>query len=230
MGWMKIVEEESRYLTVVGNKLAEVQAASSQNQTLESIYAGFWAAYDVGLKELANFERDLARIDNAAQTGQYDTEHQTILQKAGVSQDRWNAAIHIVACMRCLRRPSEVFRAELRRQQSAIIGSLQKVIRDQTMDPNGLAEDLQTIGELLCSFEATVELPEKKQSKSWIKEIFSAKTIGAFSLGATGGYYFHRWQQKRKAAKEEEAEGTPLLEGEPVEAPLEEEEPVETVA
>ncbi|NIR15752.1 MAG: hypothetical protein GWN86_18210, partial [Desulfobacterales bacterium] len=171
------------------------------NMALEQIYAGFFSAYQKGLGALASFEQDMGNIEKAINTGQLQQDHVAMLQRVGVAQDRWIAAMNLVACMRCLDRPSEQFRDELRRQQKAIIGSLQKILADQTMDTSGLTHDLKFIGELLCSFE----LPTPEQPKGGLMKFITPTTLAMTGVGLMAGFGIKALLEYRSKKKVEQA-------------------------
>jgi len=213
MGWSEIVAEERKYLTNLGYKLTELQSMTQGNMALEQIYAGFFSAYQKGLQSLASFEQDMGNIEKAINTGQLQQDHIAMLQRVGVDQDRWIAAMNLVACMRCLDRPSEQFRAELRRQQKAIIGSLQKILADKTLDTSGLAHDLKFIGELLSSFE----LPTPEQPKGGLRKFLTPTTLAMTGVGLMTGFGIkalieYRSKKKAEQAKAEEQKESQRLE------------------
>ena len=225
-GWSQIVKDEQAYMDAVAVRLKELEASASSNMAMEEIYAAVWQAYDLGMRELVALHEDLTSIDKSVQSGQLSQHHVEILSRNNVPQPRWIAALQVLGCMRCLRLPSSVFRQELNRQSSVLIGKFQSLLRDSSFVEDDLTHDLHVMAMTLCSFismnESSAADVRQAENEPFWKGFMTpqALAVGAAAAGVT------YWFTTKKKVKEEqvsqsieapEAEESELLgEGEPV--------------
>lgn len=201
MSWAAIIEQERYFFEAVGERLSELSQTAEQtnNQALERIYAGFYQAYQLGLESLHQFENDISSVERASQGGSYLTTQEAILSKAGVPKHRWASAVHVLGAIRCLVRPSDVFRQSIREQRKAIVNSLKLLVGDESIPNEALAQDIQVIAGILCSIDSSIQ---SSNTKKWYKNPI---LWGVSGLAAgVGGVALYSWYSKKKEAKDTE--------------------------
>jgi len=184
MTWVRIVEEESAYLQAIGKKLVELDTARDGNPAMESIYASFWQAYNVGVSHLQKFEQDLMNVQKAINTGQLETDQYMFMRESNIMQDRWAGGLHVLGCLICMFRPSDAFKLELRKQQQAIIDALYGMLTNQQEKTESVLNDMAFLAELICTFEEKVGI----DTTSWLQALMHPATLAALALTGVGSY------------------------------------------
>lgn len=183
MTWVRIVEEESAYLEAIGKKLVELDTARDGNPAMESIYASFWQAYNVGVAQLQKFEQDLTNVQKAINTGQLDSDQFMFMKTSNITQDRWAGGLEVLGCLICMFRPSDAFKLELRKQQQAIIDALYGMLTNQQEKTESVISDLSFLAELICTFEERVS-----SETSWLQALLHPASLAAIAVAGAGAY------------------------------------------
>lgn len=225
MDWTPVIEDEREFFRCIGDQLVDLQTDSANNMALEEIYAGVYEAYAKGTQALGQYEADLMEIQDAINTGQLNAHYAQIMRSQNIPQDRWAAALQILACLRAMHRPSQVFRAEMMRQSGAIIGKLQTLVRMPGYNAEDLTHDMYQMGLLLCSFDIPARDGKAKEAdEGFLKGFMKPQVLVGAAVAAAGTYAVLEhtdWLRKRPKKK---PKATPSPEPEPEVLEIEDEE------
>lgn len=156
-----VLQYESRYLSMLKDRLQRIGVVSEGNPALEPVYAALRLSYDQACEQMHRLTSDLQRCIDAAHQAQSDVP---ILAR------RSNAVSKVMALGRCTQeRPSETFRRLMRAEAKPIVSSLQAALLAEDASDADVEEFIDRMGMLLCDFE----LPDAKvEQKSIWPDIF----------------------------------------------------------
>lgn len=174
--WNVILEGESRFLDEVAKKIGEIgrdiDSLGKQDQALELVYSAMKSSLDIADADFSAFEAEVRGMQQQGISAPVyapflPPQIQNQIQQA---PPEYQASLgQLIVCFRvCLRRPSDVFRQELRKQIGIIVGGLQQII--MSTPPQQLptvTRDIENICTLVCSIEQPFEQQNRQNSQGW---------------------------------------------------------------